>query len=78
MFHGEDFDRTRPWREEEYTIIPNPEPQVSAQWTKLLNFADAGGQIIVDGVQDAEGGLAIDRRNLGPSVGRPNDYLVGP
>jgi hypothetical protein len=63
MFHCEDFDGSRALAEEEYAIIADPEPQVLARWTKLLNFADAASQIIINGVQYVERSFAVDRRN---------------
>ncbi len=77
MKHAKNFDRKLLDRQKKDAIIAHSETKLLARQLQLLNVAHTGGQIAVDGMQNAKGGFAIDGSKVSSSLGGPNDRKFG-
>ncbi len=75
MFDGEDLNRPRADAGEQDPIVRDPEPKLFTWRTEFLHVAGTVCQVIVNGVQDRQGRLAVNREKLRPGAASPDDDL---
>ncbi len=73
MKDAQDLDGEFLFGQEEDAVITDAEAELRAGRLKFFQVARAGGEITVDGVQNAQGGLAVDGAEVGASFRRPEN-----